>query len=545
MSKCSFARVLSGLALVLLAGCSADGGGKGEPGPTPEVEGASFELSVDATKLPIVQGSTAELAVEVVRKNGFEGAVVVTASGLPAGAAMTSVTIPEGETEASLVFSALPDAPHSLPSAVTLRGSSTAIQKELALTVTVCGLPGALDTSFEGGRVVVPVGAGEDYAYAIAAQSDGKLLVAGSSAENQGDFALVRLQRDGALDSSFGQGGKVTTPIGAGTDVARAIAIQSDGKILLAGSSVGTGTGTDFALARYTSDGRLDTSFGDGGKVVTALSNDADVAYALMLQKDGKIVLGGQVNNGASATGLDFALVRYDSNGTLDATFGTQGHVFSALAQNSGSDVVYSLVGQMVEGEERLVAAGGEGDFALARFTASGALDATFGANGKVVGLLGSVIGAARAVRVTAQGELLVAGHKAHDFALARLTEDGELDATFGTKGITITPITENWDEAQALQIDAEGKIVLGGWAYEGSSSSGNFALARYSPLGQLDQSFGTGGIAVTPVASGTKDDAANAVLLSMDDRVPTVRILLAGSANGSNHDFAVTRYWR
>ena len=544
MSKCSFARVLSGFALVVLAGCSGSGA-KGGPEPTPDVEEASFELFVDNAKLPIVQGTSGELTAKVVRKNGFTGAIDLTASGLPSGATMKAVTIPAGENEATLEFSAAADAPHSLPTPVVLRGSATAAQKEVALTLTVCGLPGALDTSFEGGRVIVPVGAGEDYANAMIAQPDGKLLVAGGSAENQGDFALIRLLRDGALDSTFGQGGKVTTAIGAGSDVARAIALQSDGKILVAGSSTGASSGTDFALARYLSDGRLDSSFGDGGKVVTSLSKDADIAYAILVQRDGKIVVGGDVNNGASTTGLDFALARYNPDGSLDSSFGTEGHVFSALGQNSATDVVYSLASQTVDGEERIVAAGGEGDFSLARYTESGVLDASFGVNGTVVGLLGSVIGAARAVRLTNEGELLVAGHKAHDFALARLTADGALDSAFGSGGIAITAVTSNWDEAQSLQVDALGNIVVGGWAYEGSSSSGNFALVRYTALGQLDDSFAEHGIAITPVAGGTKDDAANAVLLETDERVPTVRILLAGSANGSNHDFAVTRYWR
>ena len=106
---------------------------------------------------------------------------------------------------------------------------------------------------------------------------------------------------------------------------------------------------------------------------------------------------------------------------------------------------------------------------------------------------------------------------------------------------------TSNWDEAQALAIEADGKIVVAGWAYEGDSSGGNFALLRYLTDGQLDTSFGGTGMVITPVAEGTTGrDQGSAVLLQTDDRIPAVRVLVAGQANGGpNSDFAVTRYWR
>lgn len=540
----SSSHVLSTFALVLLASCASDKNTSPEPDSMMEVEDGNFELRVSDAKVPIVQGTSVELDVEVVRKNGFDGAIELSASALPDGASMKSATIPAGANGVKLALSAAADAPHSLPTSVQLRGKAEGLERSVPLTVTVCGHPGDLDTSFEGGRVIVPVGAGEDYANAMVVASDGKLLVAGRSAENQGDFALVRLERDGRVDPTFGSGGKVTTDLG-GANVAYAIAVQSDGKIVVAGSATGNGTGLDFAVVRYLADGKLDSSFGAGGKVVTSLSDDSDTAYALLIQKDGKIVLGGESNQGSSSTGSDFALVRYESDGTLDESFGAGGHVLTAIASSSGRDVIYALASEQMDGEERIIAAGGEGDFALARYTPNGQLDASFGSGGKVSNLLGSVIGAARAVRVDAAGKLLVAGSKAHDFALVRLTEAGALDPSFAAGEPVITPVSDdNWDEAQSLALDADGNIVVGGWAYEGGGSSGNFALARYTKEGDLDAGFGERGIVITPVATGTKDDLANAVLLQSDERIPAVRVLLAGSANGSNHDFAVTRYW-
>jgi uncharacterized delta-60 repeat protein len=162
--------------------------------------------------------------------------------------------------------------------------------------------------------------------------------------------------------------------------------------------------------------------------------------------------------------------------------------------------------------------------------------------------VLGSTIGAARAVQVASDGALLVAGNKHHDFALVRLTSAGQVDTAFGgaAAGKVVTPVSAtNWDEALGLALESDGKIVVGGWAYEGNSSSGNFALARYATDGQLDASFGGTGTVVTPVAMGTKADQGTAVSLQIDERIPAVRVVMAGYASGSNYDFAVTRFWR
>jgi uncharacterized delta-60 repeat protein len=541
-------RSLTSFALVLLGSCSAKQPASLEPEALeePEPETAAFELRVADTKVPVVQGADAEVTVEVVRKGDFHGAVQISALELPEGATLAPATIAADSDAITLSIRAADDAPHSLPTAVELVGTADELESTLALTVTVCGHPGALDTSFRGGRSVVPVGAGDDYASALALTNEGKIIVAGGSAENLGDIALVRLERDGGLDPTFGEGGKVNTSLGSGSDVARAVALQDDGKIVVAGATTHPETGLDFVIVRYLPDGSLDASFGDAGKTVVSLSADSDSANALLIQEDGKIVAAGSANQGASTSGVDFALVRLNTDGSLDESFGEGGSVLTPIASNAATDVVYSLSSQHEAGEERVVAAGGEGDFTLARYTANGELDASFGRGGIVSGVLGSVIGAARAVRTTRNGKLVVAGHHSHDFALARFDASGELDAEFGNAGTVITPISEaNWDEAQGLAMDAEGKIVAGGWTYEASGSSGNFALARYSADGVLDAGFGDDGIVITEVAATAKNDTASGVLLQADDRIPTLRVLLAGSASASNHDFAVTRYWR
>ena len=303
---------------------------------------ASFDFVLSADRLPVLQGTSATVEVTVVRGPGFTEAVALSADVLPTGATLAPVTVGPAETTATLTVSAAATAPHSLPTAVRVVGTAGGASVSKTLTITVTGSPGALDTSFAtAGKARVAVGAGEDRAYAIAIQQDGKVVVAGRSSEHGGDFAVVRLDRDGALDTTFGSGGKVAVDVGGGSDTAHAIAVDPDGKILVAGSAGrASGAGQTFGLVRLSPDGTLDPGFGAGGKVTTAFGRDSDgasdTAYALLVEPDGAILVGGDSNQGASATGVDFALARYTREGTLDTTFGAGGKVLTAISSASG-----------------------------------------------------------------------------------------------------------------------------------------------------------------------------------------------------------------
>ncbi len=187
--------------------------------------------------------------------------------------------------------------------------SALALAGLLVLTAgSAQATPGALDTSFgTGGKVTTAIGSSDDDANGVVLQPDGKIVAAGSSYGTNDDFALARYNADGSLDAGFGTGGKVTTAIGSSTDEAFALALQADGKIVAAGYSY-NGANADFALARYNPDGLLDPGFGAGGKVTTAIGSSGDVANAVALQPDGKIVAAGSISNG---TNSDFALARY------------------------------------------------------------------------------------------------------------------------------------------------------------------------------------------------------------------------------------------
>src|SRR5881628_1363204 len=181
--------------------------------------------------------------------------------------------------------------------------------------------PGDLDPTFGiGGKVTTGIGT-DDYGYAVAIQADGKLVVAGET--NNGinyDVALVRYNANGTLDATFGTGGKVTTAVGTSDGAAYALAIQADGKLVVAGETF-NGSTWDFALVRYNANGTLDATFGTGGKGMTAGGTREEAAYALAIQADGELVAAGATDVGNN--NYDFALVRYNANGTLDATFGT------------------------------------------------------------------------------------------------------------------------------------------------------------------------------------------------------------------------------
>ncbi|MFZ5538249.1 MAG: WD40 repeat domain-containing protein [Pseudomonadota bacterium] len=400
---------------------------------------------------------------------------------------------------------------------------------------------GTLDSTFgSGGKVVTAIGSGSnanDLGEAVALAPDGKIVVAGSSYTGATwDFSLVRYNADGTLDTTFGSGGKVTTAIGAGEDRANALVLAPDGKIVVAGYSY-NGTKYDFALVRYNTDGTLDPTFGSGGKVVTAIGTSHDYALALALAPDGKIVVAGYSDNGADA---DFALARYNANGSLDTGFGSGGKVTTPIL--SGVDIAFALAlapnGKIVAAGES--ANGTTRNSALALYNADGTLDTSFGTGGRVVTPFGSGYDAAFAIALAPDGRIVVAGFSdngvtGRDFALTRYNANGSLDTSFGSGGKVVTAIGAGNDYARALALAPDGKIVVAGQSANGTTD--DFALARYNADGSLDTTFGTGGKVVTAIGAG--NDFAYALALAPDGK-----IVVAGSShNGANYDFALARY--
>jgi uncharacterized delta-60 repeat protein len=341
---------------------------------------------------------------------------------------------------------------------------------------------GALDASFGGtGIVTTPIGSVGDSADAVALQSDGKIVVGGASYQGPttgNDFALARYDTDGSLDTTFGSGGIVVTVIGNSTDVVGALAIQQDGKLIAAGSA--GGVPNTFAVARYDADGVLDASFGVGGVVITPIGAYAAFAHTVALQSDGRIIVAGSSSDG---TYTDFALARYETDGSLDVSFGTGGVVTTAVG--NGNDSVAAVA---VQSDGKIVAGGVAtvgvaSDFGLVRYEVDGSLDTSFGSGGKVLTPIG---GSAAANALTIQpvdGGIVAVGSTStgpvRAWALARYTADGTLDPSFGSGGVVTTAFGTLDDAANAVALDADGDIVAAGYTNNGTNT--DFALARYA----------------------------------------------------------------
>jgi uncharacterized delta-60 repeat protein len=331
---------------------------------------------------------------------------------------------------------------------------------------TAQAAPGDLDPSFgSGGIVTTTIGTDDADANAVAIQSDGKVVAGGfflNDTLSQNEFALVRYTTTGVRDTTFGTGGIVRTPIGTDDEV-NALAIQSDGKVVAAGTSFNEGQ-NEFALVRYTTTGALDTTFNPTGTmpgiVTTAIGTDDDEAYALAIQPDGKLVVAGYSNNGSQDV---FALVRYNADGSLDTTFNPTGTMPGIVTTAIGTgDEAFALDidlnGNLVAGGTSFNGNLGQNEFALVRYTTTGALDTTFGLGGIVTTALGTHYDQINSLAIDSNGNLVAAGYSdkgnQYVFTLVRYTTTGALDMTFGTGGIVTTALGTDDDEISSLAID-------------------------------------------------------------------------------------------
>ncbi|MBZ0206528.1 MAG: T9SS type A sorting domain-containing protein [Flavobacteriales bacterium] len=386
----------------------------------------------------------------------------------------------------------------------------------LALGATTFAQPGSLDGTFgTNGKVTTDFGAGNDRGQSVGIQPDGKTIVAGHSSNGSDfDFALARYNTDGALDNSFSVDGKVTTDFGTDPDRGQAVAIQPDGKIVVVGAS---GNDLDFAVARYNTDGSLDNSFSADGKVTTDFGSLYDYGRSVAIQPDGKIVVAGNSDNG---TDLDFAIVRYNTDGTLDNSFSGDGKVTTDFG--SGDDIGRSVAIQpdgkiVVAGD---ASNGTDDDLALARYNTDGSLDNSFSADGKLTTAFGTGDGSGSAVAIQVDGKIVVAGYASNgtddDLALTRYNTNGTLDNSFGMDGKVTTAFGTGDDHGYAVAIQPDGKILVAGDAFNGTNY--DLALARYNTDGSLDNGFSDDGKVTT--AFGTDDEYGSSVAIQPDGKL-------------------------
>src|SRR6266699_1396466 len=413
---------------------------------------------------------------------------------------------------------------------------------------------GDLDPTFgTGGMVTTDIDHSNNIANAVAIQADGKLVVVGQTYKNNDysneDFVVTRYNTDGTLDTTFGRGGKVRTDFPGLAAVPSAVVIQPDGKIVVAGGAFPQFTfAGNFEVVRYNPNGSLDRSFGNGG-IVTTTFPEGSYAFDVALQPDGKIIAAGTVFvdfNPGDQSDTDFALARYNPDGTPDATFGSGGQVSTDFV--GMEDDAFSV---LIQPDGKIVAVGSANDpatfydFAAVRYLSNGTIDTTFGVAGKVRTDFGDRnFDRARSSALQPDGRIVAAGFAisqnggVQNFAVARYTSSGVLDTTFSRDGKTEIDFGNCCQSANKVLLQSDGKIVTVGYANTEDSDS-DFLLARLSPRGSLDPTFGVGGKVRT--SFGDLNGGANGAALQSDGKIVAVGFQATFSNQWAN--FALARY--
>jgi len=366
---------------------------------------------------------------------------------------------------------------YSLDAAIQVDGKIIVIGERL---IARYNLDGTLDGTFGSNGIAAISLANSINATSVAVQADGKILVAGHIISNFTvyDMAVARLNANGVQDNTFGDNGIAIANFGSnsyGWD----IALQSDGKIVVAGQLT-----VDIAMARFNVNGNLDMSFGANGKVVTRIGTNSSAGSSVAIQSDGKILIGGRTLMGTGIFAA--AAIRYTSDGSIDLSFGTNGQFFPFTSEVSIQDIKIQSDGKIL-----LVGTNVNGDmasFIIYRCDQNGNLDSSFGAGGVVVTTFDKIVNGFSAAlqsdgKILVLGESLVRGVQ-YDFAMARYGSDGALDQTFGSNGMVQTNFG-GADGARKIILQSDGNIVAVGF------SDGNFAIGKYISTGSLDKNFG------------------------------------------------------
>ena len=482
---------------------------------------------ISAPHLDANCGSVAGLNVEIDRYGGFDEKIEVSVSDLPDGVNTNSIIIPPNATEGELTFE-IGEVSISEGIELVLFANSESRNKEHSFVLRVlCEEKPTftnkfLDPNFGDNGVALANFPDNAYAYDVAIDADGKIVVAGvtftpsenSSSESEGDFAIVRYNADGSLDASFGEDGKVATDFG-GAESAEAITVDENGKILVAGY-IQASTSAGFALARYNTDGSLDGSFGNRGRTVV---EGYGVTPELAIDSDGKILLA-----------ADFALLRLNADGSLDTSFGSSGVAYTityadiaALALTPDGKII--LAGGIYESGSSAL------DFIVSRYNADGSPDKNFGKDGVATTDFGGD-DFAYALSIDRAGKIVVGGYTTNnvDFALVRYNTDGSLDTSFGENG-KVTTDFDTYGIIYALALDKSNNLLAAGY------NNGDFGVARYKPDGSLDTSFGVSGI-VTDIFAYDRGGAAQDLALTQDGEI----VLVGHKKGDTKSDFSVVQ---
>ena len=361
------------------------------------------------------------------------------------------------------------------------------------VALLTCAQPGTLDASFgNGGKVLTNVDQTRNVTNSVLVQPDGKIVVVGycTPVDYSGYFTLVRYNADGSIDNDFGLNGIVTTVINGDEDIAFSGALQADGKIIAAGYTW-TGTDYDFAMVRFNPDGTRDLTFGTSGIVTTDFNGNNDEANQVLIQPDGHIFLAG--HTGSGLLGADMALAKYHSDGTLDQLFGVDGFVTIPVSEFNLYDVARAITRQP------------DGKLVIAGFA-----DAFDAVDASLISVL----------------------------VVLRINDNGALDQTFGNLGVVKMAVGAD-AVGSSVVVSNQGKIIVLAETKAVKYGTTDFTILRFSESGMLDPTFGTNGMTTT--AFDNSDDTGQALILQPDQK-----ILAAGYTaknNGSTVDFALARF--
>lgn len=404
---------------------------------------------------------------------------------------------------------------------------------------------GSLDTNFgTAGKVVTSINSGSDKAYGVALQTDNKILVAGmtTNASTGKDFACVRYNTDGSLDTTFGTGGIVTFDLQTGSDdVAYSLVIQSDGKIILAGYS-DDGSNKNAALIRLNTDGTLDTSFGTSGKVFTDfITGKADEIKTVKIHTlTGNIIVGG--TSSTTSTASQAIIARYNSSGVLDTAFNTTGKVLLPNASGSGT-YYYTIEDLAVKSNGKISAVGWINQQGLSwsanhygcRLNSNGTLDTSFSSDGLIVtngGFNGDdksfsmILNSDDSILFSGGGYLSTLEY---DYFLGLYDANGS--SAVGKALFDFGSLVK--DISYGMGIDSTGKLVLVG-SNVTSITNSTFGIARVNANYTVDSTFGTAGKVTTTFGANTANEAFDMVIQA-DDKIIAVGY--------TGNDFAIARY--
>ena len=422
---------------------------------------------------------------------------------------------------------------------------------------------GSLDNTFgTNGTLMASIDHGQgsagDYGKAVAIQSDGKIVIAGYSDDSTSEdyFVASRFNSNGTIDSTFGIDGwaKVSITGEAKNDFANSVAIQSDGKIVLAGYSIDSSQNEAFAVTRLNTNGDIDSSFGNNGSLgffITGGDGYGDKANSVAIQSDGKIVItgysGGHFFKSFYQLNRALVVVRLNSDGSFDNTFGLGGQARIQILKDSTRSNGNAVV---IQSDGKIVVAGNTNldnitYFNVTRLNPDGSLDNTFGTNGtNLFSLSGSdttVGNVCNSAALQNDGKIVLGGYYSggSNFTLARVNTNGSLDSSFGLNGSEIVPKISQDSYinfiGSCVAIQSDGKIIEGG-----NMDENNFTLACFNPDGTIDSTFGSNGWTLATTASSNHGEGINGMAIDQDGKIVTAGYAIDANNIGS---FAAARF--